>query len=144
MDRARAAALTEAWAARHRAADAPSPAGRAGVERLLTERVPDPGAAAALIDADGRHCVAALAGGALYLAWAVAGTPEAARCRRIPLAPAEVEVSERFDSDTAVRHWWFEVGGDPLVFRALDADDEAFAAALATALGWPTRPAPVG
>jgi hypothetical protein len=144
MDRARAAALTDAWAARHRAEDAPSPDARAGVERLLAERVPAPGVAAALIDADGRRCVAVLAGGALYLVWAVAGTPEAARCRRIPLAPAEVEVSERVDDGAAVRHWWFEVGGDPLIFRALDASDEAFAAALATALGWPTRPAPVG
>jgi len=66
-----------------------------------------------------------------------AGTPEAARVRRIPLAPAEVELSERAEGDSHVRHWWFEVGEEALVFRALDASDEAFAAALATAVGWP-------
>jgi hypothetical protein len=144
MDHSRAAELTDSWVERHRPEDAPSPDARAGVERLLVERVPDPGAAAALIDSDGRRRVAALAGGALYLVWAVAGTPEAARCRRIPLHPAEVEVSERVEDGRTIRHWWFEVGGEPLIFRALDPGDDAFAAALATALGWPNSAPPIG
>jgi hypothetical protein len=141
MDPSRAAELGGDWAARHRPEDAPSPAARAGVERLLSDRVPDPEAAAAIVDADGRRQVAALAGGALYLVWAVpgsAGTPEAARCRRIPLGPAEVELSERADGARTVRHWWFELAGEPLVFRALGPDDDAFARALAGAVGWPS------
>ena len=143
MDPTRAAELRTAWAARHRPDEAPSPAAAAAVERLLGERVPEPEAAAAILDAEGRRRVAALAGGALYLVWAVpggAGTPEAARVRRIPLAAAEVELSERAEGSARVRHWWFEVGEEPLVFRTLDAADEAFAAALAAAVGWP----PVG
>ncbi len=140
MDRAGASDLTDAWVARHRAEDAPSPAAREGVERLLAERVPDAGVATALIDAEGRQRVAALAAGALYLVWSVKGNPEGARCRRIPLEPADVEVSERVEDDgRVVRHWWFEIGGEPLVFRALDDENEAFAAALASALGWRTR-----
>ena len=143
MDPARAAELRAAWAARHRPEEAPSPPAAEAVQRLLEQRVPEPEAAAAILDAGGRRSVAALAGGALYLVWAVpgaAGTPEAARVRRIPLARAEVELSERADGERRVRHWWFEVGEEPLVFRALDADDDAFAAALAAAVGWP----PVG
>jgi hypothetical protein len=141
MDPSRAAELGHDWAARHRPEDAPSPAARAGVERMLSERVPAPDAAAAIVDADGRRQVAALAGGALWLVWAVpgsAGTPEAARCRRIPLAPAEVELSERADGDRTVRHWWFALSEEPLVFRALGAEDDAFARVLASALGWPS------
>jgi hypothetical protein len=141
MDPSRAAELGHDWAARHRPEDAPSPAARAGVERMLSERVPAPDAAAAIVDADGRRQVAALAGGALWLVWAVpgsAGTPEAARCRRIPLAPAEVELSERADGDRTVRHWWFALSEEPLVFRALGAEDDAFACVLASALGWPS------
>jgi hypothetical protein len=141
MDPSRAAELAHDWAARHRPEDAPSPAARAGVVRMLSERVPEPDAAAAIIDADGRRQVVALAGDALYLVWAVpgsAGTPEAARCRRIPLAPAEVELSERVDGDRTVRHWWFALSDEPLVFRALGAPDDAFARALAAALGWPS------
>jgi hypothetical protein len=141
MDRSRASELGSEWAARHPADDPPSPAARTGVERQLEERVPDAEAAAALVDADGRRRVAALAAGALYLVWAVpgsAGTSEAARCRRIPLAPCEVELSERIEDGAAVRHWWFELPNEPLVFRALDARDDAFARALAAAVGWPS------
>jgi hypothetical protein len=141
MDSSRAAELGGDWAERHRPEDAPSPAARAGVERLLTERVPEPEAASAIVDADGRRLVAALAGGALYLVWAVpgsAGTPEAARCRRLPLGPAEIELSERADGSRTVRHWWFELAGEPFVFRALGATDDAFAQSLAAALGWPS------
>jgi hypothetical protein len=141
LDPSRAAELRDDWVARHRPQDAPSPPARAGVERLLVKRVPDPDAAAAILDADGRRQVAALAAGALYLVWAVpggAGTPEAARCRRIPLGTAEVELSERVDGEATVRHWWFALPGEPLVFRTLDARDEAFAEALAAALGWPS------
>jgi hypothetical protein len=141
VDPSRAAELRDDWVARHRPEDEPSPAARAGVERLLTERVPDPGAAAAITDASGRRQVAALAGGVLYLVWAVpggAGMAEAARCRRIPLEPSEVELSERVEDGIAVRHWWFQLPSEPLVFRALDAADEGFAEALAAALGWPS------
>jgi hypothetical protein len=141
MDRSRASELADGWVARHPDAEMPSPAARAGVERMLTERVPEPEAAAAIQDADGRRHVAALAGAALYLVWAVpgsAGTPEAARCRRIPLGPAEVELSERVEGGSPVRHWWFELPGDPLVFRVLDGRDETFAQSLAHALGWPS------
>jgi hypothetical protein len=138
MDPSRAAHLRDGWVARHLPQDAPSPDAHAGVERLLAARVPEPDVAAAIVDADGRRQVGALAGGALYLVWAMPGTPEAVRCRRIPLAPAEVELSERADGDETVRHWWFELPGEPLVFRALDDDDAAFAEALAAALGWPS------
>jgi hypothetical protein len=141
MDRSRASELSESWVARHPDREAPSRAARDGVRRMLEERVPDPEAAAAILDADGRRQVAALAGEALYLVWAVpgsAGTPEAARCRRIPLEPSEVELSERVEGDVPVRHWWFELPGDPLVFRVLDGSDETFAQALARALGWPS------
>ena len=141
MDAATAAELRDAWAARHRDAEAPTPVALAAVERLLGDRVPDPEAATALIDADGRRRIGVLADGALYLVWAVpagAGTPDAARCRRLPLAVARtaIEVSDRLDDAGAVRHWWFELEDEPLVFRAGRPEEEAFARALASALGW--------
>ncbi|HYM58262.1 MAG TPA: hypothetical protein VES79_09890 [Solirubrobacteraceae bacterium] len=41
------------------------------------------------------------------------------------------------DEERAVRHWWFEVDEDPLVFRTVGEDDaERFARAPAAALGW--------
>jgi hypothetical protein len=144
MDATRAAQLRDAWAARHRAEEAPTPGAMAAVERLLTERVPDPESAAALIDADGRRRIGVLAGGALYLVWAVpagVGRLEAARCRRLPLQPAPIEVSDRLEAGGPIRHWWFELEDEPLVFRAGDAGVEGFAQALAAALGW-TPPVP--
>jgi hypothetical protein len=140
VEAARAAELAGAWVARHANVDPPSPAAREGVERLLRERVPEPEAAAAILDAGGRRLVAALADAALYVLWAVpgsAGTPEAARCRRIPLVPAEVELSERVEGDAPVRYWWFELPDEPLVFRVLDPQDDVLAQRLAGALGWP-------
>jgi hypothetical protein len=141
MDAARAAELRDAWAARHRDEEAPTPGARAAVARLLTDRVPEADAATALLDADGRRRIGVLAGGALYLLWAVpagAGTREAARCRRLPLDPARtaIEVSDRLEPDGPVRHWWFELEDEPLVFRAGRPEEEAFARALAAALGW--------
>jgi hypothetical protein len=68
------------------------------------------------------------------------GVPEAARCRRVPLDPdaTAVELSERRDAGALVRHWWFEVDEQPLVFRTTGEDDaERFARALSGALGWP-------
>ena len=65
---------------------------------------------------------------------------EAARCRRVPLEPGStaVELSERRDPGAVVRHWWFEVEEEPLVFRTTGEDEpERFARALAGALGWP-------
>jgi hypothetical protein len=144
MDAARAAQLRDAWVARHREEDAPTPGAMAAVERLLTERVPEPESAAALNDADGRRRIGLLAGGALYLVWAVpagVGRLEAARCRRLPLQPAAIEVSDRLEAGGPVRHWWFDLEDEPLIFRAGSAEEEAFAQALAAALGWT---APVG
>jgi len=141
VDADRADELTAAWVDRHRPEDAPSPAAREGIRRLLEDRVPDPAAAAAIVDVEGRRQVAALAGGALYLLWAVPGSssvPEAARCRRIPLERASVELSERVEGAKAVRHWWFELPDEPLVLRVHDARDGALAEALAAALGWPS------
>ena len=131
MDPARAAELRDAWAAR--LTEPPAPEAHAGVARVLAERVPDPDVAAAIVEAGGRRRVAALAAGALYLVWTTPGAPEAVRCRRVPLAAATVELSER----AGERHWWFEIDEEPLVFRALDAADIAFATALARAVGWP-------
>jgi hypothetical protein len=141
MDATRAAELRDAWAARHRDAHAPAPGALAAVERLLVEQVPDADAASALVDADGRRRIGLLAGGALYLVWAVpagAGTAEAARCRRIPLAAGRtaIELSDRVEPQGPVRHWWFELDDEPLVFRAGHPEEEAFARALAAALGW--------
>jgi hypothetical protein len=142
MDRARAAELRDAWAARHRDEEAPTPGARDAVLRLLADRLPEPEEAAALIDAEGRRRIALLAAGALYLVWAVpagAGTREAARCRRLPLDPARtaIEVSDRLEPSGPVRYWWFELEDEPLVFRAATAEEEGFAQALARALGWP-------
>jgi hypothetical protein len=140
MDAARAAELRAAWEARHRRGEPPSPDAVEAVQRMLAGRVPDPESAVAITDADGRHRVAALAAGALYLVWAVPGgasVRDAARCRRIPLAPCGVEVSERLDGRNPVRHWWFELEAEPLVFRAAGESEEAFARALAAAVGWP-------
>jgi hypothetical protein len=142
MEAERAAGLAEAWAARHIAGEEPSPDAVAAVRAALGARVPPPEAAAAVTEADGRPRVAVLAAGALYLVWAVrgsAGVREAARCRRVPLDPAgtTVEVSERLDGDTPVRHWWFELEDDPFVFRTVGDDEaERLARALARALGW--------
>jgi hypothetical protein len=140
VDPARAADLRNEWVARHQPEERPSPAALDGVERMLA-RLPDVEAAAAITDSNGRRQIAVLAGGAVYLVWVVpggAGTAEAARCRRIPLAPADVELSERVENGVPVRHWWFQLSAEPLVFRALDARDAAFADALAAALGWPS------
>jgi hypothetical protein len=141
MDATRAAELRDAWAARHRDEDAPAPGALAAVERLLVEQVPDADAATALVDTDGRRRIGLLAGGALYLVWAVpagAGTLEAARCRRIPLdgARTPIEVSDRLERQGPVRHWWFELEDGPLVFRAARSEEESFARALAATLGW--------
>jgi hypothetical protein len=141
MDPARAAQLTDDWVGQHMTVEPPSPDARQAVTDALA-RVPRPLAAAAITAADGRPRIAAIAGGALFLVWAVpgsAGVREAARCRRIPLHPdaTVVEVSERRDPDATVRHWSFEVEQDPLVFRTTGEDEpERFARALAGALGW--------
>jgi hypothetical protein len=142
MEPDRAAALCDDWVACHVTVEAPSPdATRAVVDALAL--VPDPEAAAAITGSDGRPRIAALAGGALYVVWAVSGSAsvrEAARCRRLPLRPdvTAVEVSQRQDPGAVVRHWWFEVDEEPLVFRTTGEDDaERFARALARSLGWP-------
>ena len=142
MDPGRAARLTDDWVQRHLTVEPPSPDAIDAVREALV-LVPDPDAAAAITGIDGRPRVAALSGGALFLAWAVPGSAsvrEAARCRRIPLDPTRtaVELSERRDPGAVVRHWWFELEEEPLVFRT-DGDDEPerFARALADALGWP-------
>jgi hypothetical protein len=142
MDVRRAAELTDAWVRKHVTVEPPSPAAIDAVAGALA-LVPEPEAAAAVTGADERPRIAALAQGALYLVWAVSGTAsvrEAARCRRLPLDPATtaVELSERRDPGAIVRHWWFEVDEEPLVFRTTGDDDpERFARALAGALGWP-------
>ena len=142
MDRERAAQLTADWVAGHVTVEPASPGAAEAITAALA-LVPDPEAAAAITGADGHPRVAALAGGALYVVWAIrgsAGVREAARCRRVPLQPATtaVELSERHDPDAVVRHWWFEVEEDPLVFRTTGEDAaERFARALAGALGWP-------
>jgi hypothetical protein len=141
MQATRAAALRDAWAAAHREEDAPAPGAMAAVERLLTERVPDGQIATALIDTDGQRRIAVLDGTVLFLIWAVpaaVGRLEAARCRRLPLDPARtpVEVSDRLEPGGPVRHWWFELEDEPLVFRAGTPEQERFAQALAAALGW--------
>jgi hypothetical protein len=142
VDPDRAAALREDWVALHVTVEPPSPDASEAVAEALA-LVPDAEAAAAITAPDGRPRIAALAGGALYLVWAVQGSArvrEAARCRRLPLRPdrTAVEVSQRQDPGAVVRHWWFEVDEEPLVFRT-SADDgaERFARALARSLGWP-------
>ena len=141
MDADRAARLTEDWMQRHVAVAPPSPVAVEALSGALA-LVPQPEAAAAITGIDDRPRIAVLAGGALYVVWAVPGSStvrEAARCRRVPLDPARtaVELSERRDPGAVVRHWWFEVEEEPLVFRT-NGDDEAerFARALAEALGW--------
>lgn len=142
MDAARAARLTDDWVRRHVTVEPPSPDAVETVRHAL-ERVPEPDAAAAITGVDGRPRVAVLGGGALFLLWAVPGSSavrEAARCRRVPLDPARtaVELSERRDPGATVRHWWFEVEEEPLVFRTTGDDEpERFARSLAEALGWP-------
>lgn len=142
MDTARAAQLAEDWADRHVTVEPPSPEARQAVVEALA-LVPAPDAAAAITGPDERPRIAALAGGALYLVWAVPGSAsvrEAARCRRLPLQPdsTAVELSQRRDPGAIVRHWWFEVDEEPLVFRTTGEDAaERFARALARALGWP-------
>ena len=142
MEPDRAARLCTDWADRHVTVEPPSRDAADAVAEALA-LVPEPNAAAAITGPDGRPRIAALAGGALYLVWAVQGSAsvrEAARCRRIPLRPeaTAVEVSQRQDPGAVVRHWWFEVDEEPLVFRTTGEDDaERFARALARALGWP-------
>ena len=116
MDPGRAARLTDDWVQRHLTVEPPSPDAIEAVREALA-LVPEPDAAAAITGVDGRPRIAALAGGALYLVWAVPGSAsvrEAARCRRVPLEPARtaVELSERRDPGAVVRHWWFEVEED--------------------------------
>ena len=140
MDRDRAAQLSDDWVARHVTVEPPSPDATEAVAEALA-LVPPPDAAAAITGPDGRPQIVALAGGALYVVWAVKGSAsvrEAARCRRIPLRPVPVEVSQRQDPEAIVRHWWFEVDDEPLVFRTTGDDEpERFARSLARALGWP-------
>ncbi len=142
MEPDRAARLVDAWVERHVTVEPPSPDATQAVREALG-LVPDPEAATAITGPDGRPQIVALAGGALYTVWAVQGSAsvrEAARCRRIPLRPdaTSVEVSQRQDPDAVVRHWWFEVDEEPLVFRTTGDDEpERFARALARALGWP-------
>jgi hypothetical protein len=142
MEPAAAAELVDAWIERHVTVEPPSPDATQAVTEALA-LVPPPEAAAAITGPDGRPQIVALASGALYVVWAVKGSAsvrEAARCRRLPLRPdaMPVEVSQRQDPDAIVRHWWFEVDEEPLVFRTTGEDDaERFARALARALGWP-------
>jgi hypothetical protein len=142
MEPDRAVRLADAWVDRHVTVEPPSPEATEAVIAAL-ELVPMPNAAAAITGPDGRPRIAALAGDALYVVWAVQGSAsvrEAARCRRLPLRPEHtaVEVSQRQDPSAVVRHWWFEVDEEPLVFRTTGEDEaEHFARALARALGWP-------
>jgi len=141
MEARRAAQLTDDWLERHVAVGPPSPAAVEAVGGALA-LVPEPDAAAAITGVDDRPRIALLADDALYVVWAVPGSSsvrEAARCRRVPLDPARtaVELSERRDPGAVVRHWWFEVDEEPLVFRTTGEDEpEQFARALAGALGW--------
>jgi hypothetical protein len=142
MDSRRAGRLTDDWLARHAATERPSRDAIEAVRGVLGP-IPEPDAAAAVTGVDGRLQIVALAGGALYRVWAVPGSIEArdgARCRRVALDPATtaVELSERRDAGALVRHWWFEIDAEPLVFRTTgDEEPERFARALAGALGWP-------
>jgi hypothetical protein len=142
VDADRARVLCSDWVERHVTVEPPSPDARQAVVEALA-LVPEPEAASAITGPDGRPRIAALAGAALYVVWAVqvsASVREAARCRRTPLRPdvTAVEVSQRQDPGAIVRHWWFEIDEEPLVFRTTGEDDaERFARALARALGWP-------
>ncbi len=63
--------------------------------------------------------------------------PRAAGACRSTRRRTAVELSERRDPGAVVRHWWFEVEEEPLVFRTTGEDEpERFARALAGALGW--------
>lgn len=141
MDAARAARLIDDWIGAHALVEPPPPDAVDAIRGALAT-VPDPDAAAAVTGPDERPRIAALAGGALFVVWAVPGSSsqrDAARCRRLPLDPAHtaIELSERRDPGAVVRHWWFEVDADPLVFRTTGADAaERFARTLAGALGW--------
>jgi hypothetical protein len=138
MDTERAKRVVDEWVWAHVTVEEPSHAAIKAVAQALA-LVPEPEAVAAITLVAGPPRIAALAGGAVYLVWTVpgsAGTPEAARTRRVPLDPAAtaVELSERRD----VRHWSFEIDDEPLVFRTTrDDEPERFARALAGALGWP-------
>ncbi len=142
MEPERAARLSADWVALHVTVEPPSREAIDAVGEALA-LVPPPDEAAAVTGGDERPRIAALAGGALYVVWAVPGSAsvrEAARCRRVPLRPdrTAVELSQRRDPGAVVRHWWFEVEDEPLVFRTTGDDDaERFARALARALGWP-------
>lgn len=142
MEPERAVRLADDWVVRHVTVQPPSQDARAAMLDALA-LVPPPDAAAAIIGPDERPRIVALAGNALYVVWAVPGSAsvrEAARCRRIPLRPGAtaVELSQRRDPGAVVRHWWFEVEEEPLVFRTTADDDaERLARALARALGWP-------
>jgi hypothetical protein len=142
MEADRVEALIGAWTGCHVTVEPPSPEATHAVAEALA-LVPPPEAAAAITGPDGRPRIAALAGAALYLVWAVRGSAsvrEAARCRRLPLRPdvTAVEISQRQDPDAVVRHWWFDVDEEPLVFRTTGEDEaERFARSLARALGWP-------
>ena len=106
--------------------------------------VPEPDAAAAITGRDGRPRIAVLAGGAALRRLgrgrarrACARPRAAAACRSSPATTA-IELSQRRDPGAVVRHWWFELDEDPLVFRTTGEDEsERFARALAEALGWP-------
>lgn len=141
MDLERAGALREAWVDAHLEGEEPSEEAAEAVSRTLEGQVPDPDADAVVTGPDGRPRVAVLSGRSLWLLWTVgatSGLPATVRCRRVPL-PDEVaiELSERIEEERTVRHWWFEVDDDPLVFRSVDDDSaERFARSLAAALGW--------
>jgi hypothetical protein len=142
VDLERAGALREAWVDAHLEGEEPSEEAAEAVSRTLEGQVPDPDADAVVTGPDGRPRVAVLSGRSLWLLWTVgatSGLPATVRCRRVPL-PDEVaiELSERIEEERTVRHWWFEVDDDPLVFRSVDDDSaERFARSLAAALGWP-------
>ena len=142
MDPERAGVLRKAWVDAHLEGEEPSEESAEAVARTLAGQVPDPDADAVVTGPDGRPRVAVLSGRSLWLLWTVgatSGLPATVRCRRVPL-PDEVaiELSERIEEEKTVRHWWFEVDEDPLVFRTVDDDAaERFARALAAALGWP-------
>ncbi|MGI8779031.1 MAG: hypothetical protein ACR2L8_02465, partial [Solirubrobacteraceae bacterium] len=98
MDPARAAQLVEDWVGRHETVEPPSLDAVEAITGALA-LVPAPDAAAAITGVDGRPRLAAVAGGALSLVWAVRSSASvcgAARCRRTPLDAdvTVVEVSE--------------------------------------------------
>jgi hypothetical protein len=142
VDLERAGALRDAWIAAHHEGEEPPRDAAEAVSAALAAQVPDPDADAVVTGSDGRPRVAVLSGRALWTVWTVgatSGLPATVRCRRVPLPDAApVELSERIEEERTVRHWWFEVDEEPLVFRSVDDDAaERFARALAAALGWP-------